>query len=154
MPTAAQADWACEVALCISNPAGPMAVSECRPPIQRLYRHLARGGSFPLCRSADGYVNFTRYGVEFQEECPSGTRTVYLNHDDRGGALRGTRHCETFQPVENRFPRYGDNGENFEWRVIDGRRVYGQVILTQAPIRQQPRFLEYVVEGDARRLWW
>lgn len=42
-------DWGCEVLLCMSNPAGPMAVSACVPPITRLFDHLRHGGSFPTC---------------------------------------------------------------------------------------------------------
>lgn len=39
--TSARADtWGCEVLLCLSNPAGPMAVSQCVPPIKRLYRAI------------------------------------------------------------------------------------------------------------------
>jgi len=63
--SSAKADnWACEVALCLSNPAGPMAVSQCVPPIKKLHKHLAKGKSFPLCKSADGGVRFTRYGKD------------------------------------------------------------------------------------------
>lgn len=53
---AAQAEdmWGCEVLLCLSNPAGPTAVSECKPPITKLWRHLAKGGSFPTCGLAEG----------------------------------------------------------------------------------------------------
>lgn len=164
-PDAARADWACEMALCLSNPAGAMAVTECRPPIQRLYRLLARGGSFPMCRSVDGYVNFTQYGIEFQEECPAGTRTLHLATDgDRSGNAqgrrRGNRWCESFQPLapdaQRRLSRPGSNADDrtFEWRAVDGERVYGEVRLTPAPPRAQPRFLEYVVDGDTRRLWW
>ncbi|MFC3715139.1 hypothetical protein ACFONC_03115 [Luteimonas soli] len=41
--------WACEVAMCMSNPAGPMAVAECVPPIQKLQRELAKGHAYPVC---------------------------------------------------------------------------------------------------------
>ena len=35
-------DWGCQVMLCMSNPAGPMAVAECVPPMQRLYDAMSR----------------------------------------------------------------------------------------------------------------
>lgn len=154
-PSPAKADWACEVALCISNPAGPMAVSECVPPIKKLYRHLARGGSFPLCQSADGYVNFTKYGIERQEECPAGSKTVYRDDSDSSFGRR-IRYCEKFVPVNTRGrPGIRDrDGEDYEVRIIDGNRVFGKVVTSPAPRRAKPRYLEYVVQGDNRRLWW
>jgi hypothetical protein len=49
-PLAAHADdWACEVVLCLANPAGAMAVSQCVPPIKKLYKELAKGHAFPTC---------------------------------------------------------------------------------------------------------
>ena len=45
-------DWGCQVALCMANPAGPMALSECVAPIQRLYNVLAHHGSWPSCSRA------------------------------------------------------------------------------------------------------
>lgn len=41
--------WACEVAMCMANPDGATAVSECVPPIQKLHRELAKGNAFPKC---------------------------------------------------------------------------------------------------------
>jgi len=51
---AVASDWGCEVILCLSNPGGPMQYKECVPPIKKLYRHLAKGKSFPKCSGA-GY---------------------------------------------------------------------------------------------------
>lgn len=42
-------DWGCQVALCISNPAGPMAVAECVEPMQRLYNALKNKKGWPSC---------------------------------------------------------------------------------------------------------
>ncbi|ASK98986.1 hypothetical protein KWH01_21095 [Xanthomonas campestris pv. merremiae] len=42
--------WACEVAMCLANPQGPTAVSECKPPIDKMRRELAKGNSIPKCR--------------------------------------------------------------------------------------------------------
>ncbi|WP_320188785.1 hypothetical protein RMS29_028200 (plasmid) [Agrobacterium rosae] len=151
-PAQAEDLWPCEVALCIANPAGPMAVSECVAPIKKLYRHLAKGRSFPMCKSADGHVQFTRYGMELQEDCPAGTRTVYRNNDEGRSFGRNMRMCEKFVPTNGGF--YSGDNEQFEYRIIDGKRVYGQVVTEAAPVRQKPRYLDYVVQGDSRRLWW
>ncbi len=43
-------DWGCQVMLCMSNPAGPMAVAQCVPPMQRLYDAMSRKGfQWPTC---------------------------------------------------------------------------------------------------------
>ncbi|AEH82011.1 conserved hypothetical protein (plasmid) [Sinorhizobium meliloti SM11] len=42
-------DWGCQVILCLSNPGGPTQYAECRPPIEKLWRALAKGHSFPAC---------------------------------------------------------------------------------------------------------
>lgn len=42
-------EWGCQVILCISNPAGATQYAECRPPINKLWRWLAKGRSFPTC---------------------------------------------------------------------------------------------------------
>src|SRR3546814_4685294 len=51
--------WACEVVLCISNPGGPTQYPACVPPITKLWRVLALGGSFPTCTG--GGIAKTKY---------------------------------------------------------------------------------------------
>ena len=61
-PYPAQAEdstWACEVLLCASNPGGWMQYAQCVPPIRKLLRSLALGGSFPTCSA--GGVAAARY---------------------------------------------------------------------------------------------
>lgn len=53
-------DWGCTVLMCLSNPAGPEAVSQCVAPIQKLWHHLSHGGSFPTC--AMGSSSSGNYG--------------------------------------------------------------------------------------------
>ncbi len=53
--------WGCEVLLCLANPNGPRAVSECRPPIDKLFdclswRHPCK---FPSCPMA-GEGNYAK----------------------------------------------------------------------------------------------
>lgn len=47
-------DWACEVVLCLANPQGATAVTECVPPIKKLWRELAKGHAFPTCNMNSG----------------------------------------------------------------------------------------------------
>lgn len=42
-------DLGCKIAVCLSNPAGPTAVSECIPPITEMNKLLAKGKTVPLC---------------------------------------------------------------------------------------------------------
>lgn len=42
--------WACEVAMCLSNPSGPMAVKECEKPIKKMLREQAKGRVIPKCK--------------------------------------------------------------------------------------------------------
>jgi hypothetical protein len=50
MQSAYADDWGCQVMLCMSNPAGPMAVAECVPPMQRLYDAMSKKNfKWPTC---------------------------------------------------------------------------------------------------------
>jgi hypothetical protein len=77
--TAAKADtWGCEVLLCLSNPAGPMAVAQCVPPIKRLYRAIFKWkpDPFPTCAMAQGPNGRSWANVEsnnYYDSCPAGT---------------------------------------------------------------------------------
>jgi predicted amidohydrolase len=68
-------DWGCQVILCLSNPGGPTQYAECRPPIQKLWRELAKGHSFPACSS-----------VVFQSSRPG----YEPNYCDAGYGLSGS----------------------------------------------------------------
>lgn len=47
-------DYGCTVLLCLANPDGPKAASECESPIDRLYSDLNLGRSLPACETAEG----------------------------------------------------------------------------------------------------
>lgn len=68
--TQAEDLWGCEVLLCLSNPDGPEAVSECQPPIERLRRHLRHGHPFPSCPS--GGSSFAKPTSSYYDLCPAG----------------------------------------------------------------------------------
>lgn len=46
--------WACEVAMCMSNPDGKTAVEECKPPIEKMLEELAKGEKIPHCKFLGG----------------------------------------------------------------------------------------------------
>ena len=69
-------DWGCQVLLCLSDPRGPTTESECKPPIHKLWDHLARGKSFPSCSlagdSRTGTGSFARQVYDPYDPCPEG----------------------------------------------------------------------------------
>lgn len=72
-------DWGCEVLLCLANPNGPTAVGECKPPIRKLWKHLAKGKPFPICTfiNASGSAsssegNHAAHSWSSQAHCPPG----------------------------------------------------------------------------------
>lgn len=77
MHAASASDYGCKVLLCLSNPAGPRAVSECVPPINQLFHDLARGRNFPTCDLANagdsrGGRSWAQSGASYYDPCPSG----------------------------------------------------------------------------------
>jgi hypothetical protein len=63
--------WGCQVLLCLSNPDGPEAVNECRPPIERLWDELQHGHPFPSCPTAGS--SYARPTSSYYDLCPAGT---------------------------------------------------------------------------------
>ena len=69
-------EWACKVAMCVSNPGGPTEFAECVEPIKRLQRHLAKGRAFPVCP-------FTGGGGSHQENTGSRSGGGRIGRDER-----------------------------------------------------------------------
>ena len=67
-------DYGCKVLLCLANPNGPTAVSECVPPITQLRKDLAKGKSFPTCDMAGS--SYAQPGTSYYDPCPSGTAAL------------------------------------------------------------------------------
>jgi hypothetical protein len=92
-PQARADNWGCEVLLCLSNPAGPMAVAQCVPPITRLYRAIFkwRPDPFPTCTMVNGgdaatTGNFAYVApATYYDACPEGTTAVASGTYAAGG---------------------------------------------------------------------
>lgn len=69
---AAADDWPCTVLLCLSNPAGATAENECVPPIEKLWKHLAKGGGMPTCVPAGPGAMSARIVAKPYDDCPPG----------------------------------------------------------------------------------
>ncbi len=65
-------EWGCKCIMCLSNPGGATEYSECVPPIERLWRHLHYGGSFPGCDMGSNSGVAVEEGYEKWEPCKKG----------------------------------------------------------------------------------
>lgn len=77
-PGANASDYGCRVLLCLANPKGPTAVSECEPPIRQLFRDLAKGKPFPRCDfsgpgGSSSKGTYAAQGYGWYDDCPKGT---------------------------------------------------------------------------------
>jgi hypothetical protein len=87
-------EWACKVAMCMSNPGGPTESAECVEPVNRLHRHLAKGGAFPVC-------SFTGGGSGEQQDPPA-----QWGRTRRQGQTRSVSRAST-QPKQSEEARHG-----------------------------------------------
>jgi hypothetical protein len=46
--------WACEVAMCLSNPGGMTEFAECEAPIKKMLKEQAKGNAIPKCKFLSG----------------------------------------------------------------------------------------------------
>ncbi|CAN7622758.1 hypothetical protein [Pararhizobium sp. LjRoot238] len=149
-------DWGCQVVLCLSNPGGPTQFAECRPPIQKLWRELAKGHSFPTCS-----------GVGFHSSRP-GYEPHYCNAGYRLSGDYGSRGREvtcvstSLQHVSNAFCSNGRNGYRSNagsvlsprWQREGGGRCMGYS--TARPnVRSQPHYVDVTIDGaETHRVWY
>lgn len=126
-------DWGCQVILCLSNPGGPTQYAECRPPIQKLWRALAKGHSFPTCS-----------GVGFHSSRP-GYEPYYC---DDGFRLTGS------------FGRANDDGASgpvlsARWQRQDGHLQCMAYPIMRPKVRSQPHYIDVTIEGvGEQRVWY
>jgi len=150
----ARADsWGCQVILCLSNPGGATQFAECRPPVEKLWKHLAKGYSFPVCVGAgvkvlrpgyepyychDGYRLVSRYGDQRRETaCVSVERQTVSN-----ASCHGKGSGADSSPISARWVREGD-------------RTLCKAYVTQTPNRrEQPRFVDVTIDGVGRQRIW
>ena len=79
--TEASADnTGCAVLLCLLNPQGPTAISECVEPVQGFIRSVASGGGAPSCASSES--------ANVQVSRGSRSRDRWVQWTDTGGVTR------------------------------------------------------------------
>jgi hypothetical protein len=134
-------DYGCKVLLCLANPNGPMAVSECVPPISQLYRDLARGRSFPTCDLAQGPngISYARPGYSYYNRCPEGTRELAQGaYAIQGASVPQSSYFQQYdgQPYtgigagDGLQPGAGDGYSPMPGKVCVGNKV-GSMMITQ-----------------------
>jgi len=164
-------DYGCQVLLCMANPAGPMAVDECKPPIRKLYRDLAKGKPFPSCTMAKsegvaGGDSWAEVGTGYYDQCPAGTKalsngqyavgqeatdTVYRGigqGTDRTGAMRQPKVCVGAQKGRTAV----EVTERGRARMVSAK-VYDSVVVLDPGT--QPNYVDVYVDSTfSHRVRW
>ncbi|MCK4207326.1 hypothetical protein J3U99_21425 [Brucella pituitosa] len=143
-------DWGCQVLLCLSNPGSPTEYVECRPPIERLWSHLAKGRSFPICSGVGFTASKPRYEPYY---CDTGFRLV-TRSGDRGRNEVGCVSTEA-KVVSNQMCRRDDSGgATGRWYFEEGQRVCKAFITKRPNVREQPRYVDVTIDGAGRQRVW
>jgi len=150
-------DWGCQVFLCLANPGGPTQFAECQPPIQKLWRELAKGWSFPTC-SGVGFHS-SRPGHE-----PYYCETGYRLESDYGPRGREATCVSTsLQAVSNAFCSNGKDDDNFNtgsvqsprWQREGGRLQCMGYSTARPNVRLQPHYVDVTIDGaGTQRVWY
>lgn len=148
-------DWGCQVLLCLSNPGGATQYAECRPPIERLWSHLAKGRSFPICSGVGFTATKPRYEPYF---CDAGFRLV-TRSGDRGNNEVGCVSTEA-KVVSTELCRNDDRGvgagnyASARWDYSDGKPVCKAHLTARPHLREQPRYIDLTIDGSGRQRVW
>jgi len=149
-------EWGCQVILCLSNPGGPTQYAECRPPIQRLWRHLAKGRSFPACS-----------GVGFQSSRPH-CEPYYCNAGYRLSDGYGPRGIDATcvstlpQAVSDSFcqrDRDGGGSNNGSvmsprWQRENDRYQCMAYTVARPLVREKSRYIDVTIDGVGKQRVW
>lgn len=173
--------WGCEVLLCLSNPDGPEAVSECQPPLGRLRRHLRHGHPFPSCPSGGG--SYAKPTSSFYDLCPTGmtelpagqfgaassaARVIHAGIGD-GSMLSQPRHYGVSgmsTPIPSKvcvgrkvgqgaayLPMLDEGGWGSQRYMVRTVAYYDQ--LTLLPAHRSANAIDvYIDNARYRRVWW
>lgn len=117
--------WGCEVLLCLANPNGPKAVSECHPPIDKLFDCLSwrHPCSFPKCPMA-GDGNYAQQLTDGYDPCSiKGMEDAPVGYVAQGSVngvdSRGRPNINASQS------RYNYGGEHWFYDSEGGRELGG-----------------------------
>lgn len=144
-------DWACKVLLCLANPGSPTEYAECVPPIEKLYRHLAKGGSFPIC-SGVGFSS-SKPGYD-PYECEGGYNLKRVQ--DASDRTKMTCESTVLTKVSSQYcVLNGGHDGNQTWHKVDGKLVCGFYEQKAPTQREKPNYVDVTIEGSgSRRVWY
>ena len=173
MPARAS-DYGCKVLLCLANPAGPTAVSQCVPPITQLWRDLASFHPFPTCDEAstpDGRA-WAEQGTSYYDVCPSGTTALASGALAAQGTYQGS-YSTGIGSGDDLMPSEGQDTAPLPNKVCVGQHtadvsiqigsgdslsfvtvgIYDRVVVLDP--QGSPRIIDVYVNGDLyRRVRW
>lgn len=145
-------DWWCQVILCLSNPGGPTQYSECRPPIEHLWSHLARGQSFSMCSG----MALTAMRPRFEPyDCDGGSQLIRQHGGDGGreaACLSIARH-----EVDASYCGCNEGGNTLPQYVglrvghVDGEVVCRAQSIERPNVRSKPRFIDVTINDVGRQ---
>ncbi|UXN57779.1 hypothetical protein [Phyllobacterium zundukense] len=154
----ARADvWGCQVLLCLSNPGGPTEFAECRPPVEKLWRHLAKGHSFPTCSGVGFHSSRPGYEPYY---CDDGYKLVgsYGPHGQEATCV-----SQSLQEVSGALCSFdrdrGDRGSGVaaspRWQRVNGRFQCMAYPITRPNVRSQPHYVDVTIDGSGtHRVWY
>jgi hypothetical protein len=139
-------DWGCQVILCLSNPGGATQYAECRPPVEKLWRELAKGHSFPSCSGAGFQASEPKYEPYY---CDAGYRLTirYGDHGQEASCVSTTP--ETVPDSECYLDR-GSSG----WSWNGSERQCQRYVSVQPHVRAQPHYVDVTIDGIGRQRVW
>lgn len=173
-------DYGCKVLLCLANPAGPTAVSECVPPITQLWKDLAKFKPFPTCDMSGS--SYAQQGTSYYDPCPANTtalsqgvyaiqgsqvpqndwwwaqqQTLYTGIGSGDGLQPG--NGDDYQPlpakvcVGNKVGQVSyskGSGDDYQWITAD---VYDKVVILDP--QGSPRIIDVFIDNALyRRVRW
>lgn len=127
-----------------------------RPPIQKLWRWLAKGRSFPTCSGVGFQSSRPRYEPYY---CNDGYRlSAGYGPTARDGACVST----SMQPVNDSLCRWdrdnagGSNGSVISprWQQTDGRYQCIAYTISRPLVREKPRYIEVTIHGVGKQRVW
>ncbi len=144
--TEAEDLWGCQVLLCLANPDGAEALSECRPPIERLHEHLRHGHPFPSCPS--GGSASARPTSSYYDLCPAGTTELPIGQFGAAASTRTVVYSGIGDGGDAAQRNYGGMQTQSPPKVCVGRRVGQGIVYLPAQSggdRGGPGYLAHVV---------
>lgn len=149
-------DWGCQVILCLSNPGGPMQYAECRPPVQKLWRWLARGKSFPTCSGVGFQSSRPHYDPLY---CSDGYRLTVTSSDKAREAACVSTSRQIVNKSLCRHDRDWPRNSNeqitaAQWQSENGQPQCTGYVMARPLVREQPNYIDVTIDGVGKQRVW